>query len=577
MHETERHRLRVVAGIVLFLALLLICRLYFLTAIRGEAYTEEAEKQYVQTVSNAYNRGTIYFTQKDGQLVSAATLNTGYLIAIDPSRLTNEQDVYEKLNAIVSIDKKDFLKKAKKKEDIYEEIVHRVSEADMTKIKALDIEGVQSFRERWRYYPGGTLAARVLGFVSYQGDVLSGRYGVERYYNDILARTNENLYVNFFAEIFTNINHAVFEQSTEDEGDVVLTIEPSVQAQLEAELVAVQKEWHSTETGGIIMDPKSGKIYAMGVTPTFDLNKYNEESNPSIYNNPLVEDNIEMGSIIKALTMAAGLDAGVVNARTTYTDTGRVTMNGRTFSNYDGVGRGANTSMQTVLNKSLNTGVAFVVGRLGHERFSEYMIDKFHLGDETGIDLPKEVQGLTENLASTRDIEYATASFGQGIAMTPINTITALASLGNGGTVPIPYITDEIRYKSGRVKKIVPNPPVHALKEETSEEITRMLVTVVDEALLDGKVKIPEYSIAAKTGTAQIARPRNEGGGYYENRYNHTFFGYFPAYDPKFIILLYTKYPKDVNYASHTLTKPFINLTKFLLNFYQIPPDRLPS
>src|SRR3989338_11049266 len=162
--------------------------------------------------------------------------------------------------------------------------------------------------------------------------------------------------------------------------------------------------------------------------------------------------------------------------------------------------------MQKVMNDSLNTGAAFVEGRLGNERFAEYMQEKFRLGEETGIDLPGERQGLMTNLTSKRNIEYATASFGQGIALTPINMVTALSVLGNGGVTITPHVVDEIRYTNGKVKKFTPNPPEQVIKPETSEEITRMLVTVVDKALLGGTVKIPEYSIAAKTGTAQISR-----------------------------------------------------------------------
>ena len=156
--------------------------------------------------------------------------------------------------------------------------------------------------------------------------------------------------------------------------------------------------------------------------------------------------------------------------------------------------------------------------------------------------------------------------------MSPIATVRALSVLANGGTLVGPYLVDRIDYKNGGSKKTYPDEGVRVIKKETSEEITRMLVKVVDDALLEGTVALPHYSVAAKTGTAQIADPN--GGGYYKDRYLHSFFGYFPAYDPQFIIFLYNVHPKEVRYASQTLTHPFMDLTKFLINYYEIPPDR---
>lgn len=573
MQADERKRLRMLAVFIFFLGLLFIGRLYVLQIVRHDDFRNEAEKQYVATLPNLFNRGNIYFHEKDGRLVAAATINSGYVIAIAPKDIPDAEKTYRDISAITEINHDEFITKAKKHDDPYEEVALRVPEESAAELRALKLPGVQIFRQTWRYYPGGSLAAQVLGFVGYKGDELVGRYGLESYYNDILSRAKDDLYVNFFAELFTNISDTIFDRKELDEGDLVLTIEPTVQAYLEGELQGVMDEWRSDETGGIIMDPKTGAIYAMAVNPTFDLNHYGKVKSPGLFGNPTVEGVHEMGSIVKPLTMAAGLDAGVVTANTTYNDMGHLTLNNKTFGNYDGRGRGPNTTMQQVLNDSLNTGVAFVVGRLGNQRFADYFLKKYRLGEETGIDLPGEVQGLMSNLSSKRDIEYATASFGHGIAVTPINTIAALAILGNGGFTVSPHIIDEIHYTNGKIKKFTPNPSEQVLKTETSNEITRMLVTVVDKALLGGTVKIPEYSIAAKTGTAQIADPVN--GGYYDDRYLHTFFGYFPAYDPKFIVFMYTYYPKNAKYASHTLTHPFIRTAKFLLHYYSIPPDRV--
>jgi cell division protein FtsI/penicillin-binding protein 2 len=574
MQQDERKRLRIIAGVILFLGMLFIVRLYMLQVVHHDDFIKEAQSQYISTLPNLYNRGNIYFTQKDGRHVAAASVGSGYVIAIVPKLVTDEKKYYDIISALTPLDKTEFMAKVAKKADPYEEIATRVPEDVATELKALKLPGVQIFRQTWRFYPAGSLAAQTIGFVGYNGKQLTGRYGLESYYNDTLTRNSENLYVNFFAELFSNITDTLFDRTEDQSGDLVLTIEPTVQSYLETEIQSVMDEWHSDETGAIIMDPKTGAIYAMAVNPSFDLNQYGKVKDVGTFGNPSVEDVYEMGSIVKPITMAAGLDAGVISESTTYNDTGHVTLNNKTFSNYDGRGRGPNTPMQKVLNDSLNTGVAFVVGKLGNQRFADYILNKFHVGEETGIDLPGERQGLVSNLHSKRDIEYATASFGQGIAVTPINMIAALAILGNGGLTVTPHLVSEIDYTSGKVKQISQIPPEQAITPQTSERITRMLVTVVDKALLNGSVSIPEYSVAAKTGTAQIARSPKDGGGYYEDRYLHTFFGYFPAYNPKFIVFMYTYNPKNATFASHTLTLPFMRITKFLLNYYDIPPDR---
>src|SRR3989344_9655937 len=156
--------------------------------------------------------------------------------------------------------------------------------------------------------------------------------------------------------------------------------------------------------------------------------------------------------------------------------------------------------------------------------------------------------------------------------MTPIQTIRALSVLANGGLLVTPHIAKIVEHSDGTSKEIVFKKSEQVLKNETVEDVTHMLVNVVDKALRKGEVKMERYSIAAKTGTAQIADPVN--GGYYDDRYLHSFFGYFPAYNPKFIVFLYTVEPQGVRYASETLTDPFIELVKLLINYYEIPPDR---
>lgn len=570
MSTEQTPRVHIIFGMFFLFALVLIGRLFFVQIVQGKQFAADADNQYTIRSPNTLNRGNIFFKERDGMLVSAATLKAGYTIAIDPGRLSDPKDAYQRISSVTTIDEEIFFARANKKDDPYEEVARRVSKDIADTILSMNIPGVSVHRESWRFYPGGRTAAHVLGFIGYQGDIIAGRYGIERYYNDILSRESEGAYANFFAELFSNITEAIVRGENEREGDIVLTIEPNVEKQLEEKLRALKSTWGSDIVGGIIMDPADGRIIAMSALPDFDLNAFGEEKDPAIFGNPTVESVYEMGSIIKPLTMAAALDAGVVTPKTTYDDKGFVIVDTKRISNFDGKARGV-VPMQEVLNQSLNTGMVFVMKKMGRDRFSAYM-KRYAFGEETGIELPGEIRGLTDNLDSPRDVEHATAAFGQGIAMTPIGTVRALASLGNGGFLVDPYIVDRISYTWGGEKITKPAESKRILKESTSEDITRMLVAVVDDALLGGTVALPHYSIAAKTGTAQIANLKE--GGYYEDQYLHSFFGYFPAYDPQFLVFLYQVDPKGARYASETLTKPFMDITQFLINYYEIPPDR---
>lgn len=554
---------------VLIFTFILIGKLGYLQIVKGAEYRQKVESQYSVSLDTTFNRGSIFFTEKTGRKISAATMTNDFTLALDPSQVRDPVGLADKLAPLVAVARGDIITKASLKNSRYTEIAKHAPAEAVTKIQAIHEKGIIIKKDKKRLYPGGATAAQLLGFVGFQGDTLRGQYGLERYYNDLLVRTGSDSSSSFFADLFLKAGQAIVFNRTR-EGDLVTSIEPTVEAFLERTLTdEVLKKYNTAGAMGVIMNPKNGEIYAMSGVPSFDPNNFSKEKDPATFSNPLVEGTYEMGSIIKILTLSAGIDAGVITAKTTYDDTGSIALNTKRISNFDGKARGI-VSMQEILNQSLNTGSAFVAGRLGHDRFRNYF-KAFGLGEETGVDLPNEAVGKIDNLLSPRDLEYATASFGQGIALTPIATIRAIAAVANGGVLVSPHIVKQTEYGFGVTTDFVPGNERRVIKKETSAEMSRMLTVAMDTALLEGTLKMEHYSIAIKTGTAQQV---GKDGKYSDADYLHTFVGYFPAYDPQFIILLMAKNPRGEQYASHTLPAPFMQIVKFLINYYEIPPDR---
>ncbi len=573
MRAAFRFRLRVILGAIVCVAVLIVVRLYFIDVVHGEEYTLKADRQYVAVSNALFDRGAIYFTRKDGTPVSAATLATGFLIAINPQTIADPEAVYARLSSIASDlpSKESFMRMASNKQAVYVEVAHRVPTEAGRALAAEDISGVEVLRERWVTYPGGELSAQTIGIVAMQAtdEDLRGRTGLEAYYEQVLTRSGDGLYKNFFAELFSNIGNALVNARDAREGDVITTLEPEVITRLASNLQKVHDKYQSQETGGIILDPSTGEIIAMVTLPTYDANDLSGSSQVLLAN-PLVEHVYEFGSIMKALTMAAALDAGVVTKDSTYNDRGCTTLDTSTICNFDLKARGV-VAMQEILSQSLNLGAAHLAAKLGNERVRAYF-EKLGFGEKTNIDLPFETSGLIKNLQSPRDIEYATAAFGQGVAVTPVEMIRALCTLANAGKLPALHIGDSIRLDSGITKDLEPQGEVRQVfAPESARQVSEMLTKVVDESLAKGTLKIPSMSVAAKTGTSELTKP---GGGYYDDRFFHSFFGYFPSYAPRFIILLYTNDPKGVQYASETLTGSFMDLVHFLIEYYDVPPDR---
>ncbi len=571
MNSSFLFRIRILVGVFVFVILLVVAKLFYIQIIHKDTYTEKADRQYATPVGSMFDRGSIYFSTKDNTLVSAATLKTLFKIAIKPKEIVDPEATFSKLQTYIPLEHEEFMKQVAKVEDPYEEIAVRQTKEVADSISLAKIPGVYIYKEKTRFYPGDSLASHVLGFVAYKEDELSGRYGLERSYDETLSRGKESVYMNFFAEIFANIHDTIFTREEKD-GDLVLSIEPQVQTLLEDELVKAVERYGADFAGGMIIDPRTGDMIAMARVPGYDLNAFKEVTNPLLYGNTNVENVYEFGSVIKPLTIASGIDAGVITPETSYNDQGFVILNTKRINNFDLKGRGPGTTMQDVLNESLNTGSVFVMQKLGHDKFRDYMMS-FGIGEKTGIDLPNETTGLVSNLKSTREIEYATAAFGQGIALTPIEALRAFTVFANDGRYVTPHLVKEIKYTDGTSYKTEVEESEQVISEESAFTITKMLTVVADTMMKTYGLSFPHYSLAVKTGTAQVAL--ESGGGYYDDKHLHSIFGYFPAYEPRFLIFMYIMDPKGVKYSAQTLSGPLVNTAKYLSTYYNVPPDSI--
>lgn len=557
----EKSRYFYATFLVVLFSIAVIGRLFWLQVLKHSYYFGLAQRQQGFVRILEPKRGDIYFKIKTGETVRAAATKVGARVYLNVRALKNPKEIFDKLNQITKIDKALFETIAVKTSDPYEVLKRHVSLEEAEKIISLGLPGVGLEEERWREYFSGLSASHVLGFVSSYEDG-AGKYGVERYFESALKGHGGSIKGDLDAAGLIILLTRPIEVGAREGESLFLTLEPNVQKEVEKELSKLREEWHAASGGILIIEPKTGRLRALAAYPSFNPNEYQKEKNLDVFLNPFVEKIFELGSVFKPLTIAAALNEGVITPETTYVDEGEIKIGDRVIKNYDGKARGLRTMTQ-VLEESLNTGAIFAMRRLGGEKLKEYFVN-YGLKEKTGIELPGELNGDLSNLDSGREVEYATASFGQGVAVTPLEFIMAISSLANDGKIMKPIIREDDTEKVIRT----------AIKQETSETVTRMLIEVVDQALAGGKVKMDHYSIAAKTGTAQIPASRLGGGKGYSNEFIHSFFGYFPAHDPRFLVFIFLERPQGVKYASQSLSDSFKSLVEFLINYYTISPDR---
>jgi len=549
---------------------MLISMLFERQVIQYRHYSEAALQQHVSSQVVPAQRGKILVEDSDGELYPLGTNVTLFSLTVVPAQIKRPELVASKLMPFLSgagIEESDLIAKLSSKSKYLPPLKRKIEEKEAQAIADLDLTGVYLTPELYRYYPENIMAAQALGFVNRDG---KGQYGVEGYLDKQLGGKAGLLEAE--QDVFGQQIALGKRQNVDPENglDVVLTIDRAIQYHVEKALKeAVEK--HKADKGSvIIMDPETGKIIAMAQYPNFDPNNYNTQD-LALFNNLNTSLTYEPGSVFKVITMAAGIDAGLVAPSTTYTDPGEVQINDRTIKNSDKVAHGTQTMTQ-VLEKSLNTGAIFVVQKLGKNLFRKYL-EQFGFLSPTGIEVAGEVSAQVKQLRNWSDVDLATMSFGQGIAITPIQMLAAVGAIANDGKLMQPHIVDKILYPSGAVS-IGPDVRGQVISAQAAQLVSAMMVGVVERGH-GQKAGVRGYYIAGKTGTAQIPNPN--GSGYLAEGVGSTigtFVGFGPVENPKFVMIARIDRPRDVVYAESSAAPLFGGIAKFLLDYWRIPPTR---
>lgn len=556
--------------VLLFLSVfffILLGRLFVLQIIEHEKYRAAALSQQKVLNKVATERGRILVRKKNGELIPLAMQRNLEILTASPQDVENPEEISRLVAKYFGVDVEDVRERLMKKNDPYEILVKDIQPEKAEKFSALRIKGLFFEKEYKRIYPYNTLAAHILGFVSKHKNTEEGKYGLEREYDeDLSGKQNFFKRVEGVSGFWIALGKRIINPSRNG-ADLVLTLDYNVQLKAEEVLDDIQKKWKGSLALVVVMDPMSGKILAMASRPVYDPNFYFKEDDFSVFLNPAVQYMYELGSVFKPITMAGALEEGLISPDSTYFDKGEVRIGKNVIRNFDLKSHQVQTMTQ-VLEKSLNTGAVYVARLLGKEKQKKYL-RLFGFGQKTEIDLPGELAGDISNLDSGKEIDFAAASFGQGIAATPIQLATAFSAIANGGKLMKPYIVDTIVDASGGEFKKHPKVIRRVISKKTAEELTKMLVSAVRNGY-ENRAGVKGYFVAGKTGTAQI--PKQDGSGY-SDKVIHSFVGYAPAFNPKFLIYLQINEPVGNRFAANTLSPAFHDLAEYMLNYYEIPPD----
>lgn len=567
----------ILAILTLVIMAIFVIRLFYLQVIRHDYYLGLAQQEQTKQLTIPAKRGEIYAF--DGSKPVKVVLNeTVYTVFADPKVVEKPGEIIEAIRKVAGGNARDNLEALlDKKESRYQILATKVSRKQAEMLKEKQLKGLGFQEQTQRVYPEGQLAAQTLGFVDAEG---KGRYGLEQFMNDRLSGKDGLLRsVTDVSNVPLTIGDKNINQPAKNGDNIVLTVDRNIQSYAEKALAEGMKNSKATHGSVMIMDPQTGKIMAMANLPTYKPAEFNKVEDAAAFNNGTISTPYEPGSDIKALTVATGLDKGVIEPGSTFNNTDYVKVEDRTISNAT-KGQTGNITMQTALNYSLNTGMIEIMKKLGdgnsitlgaRNTLYEYFHDRWGMGEKTGVELAGEAKGT---VISPKDqdggaVRYSNMSFGQGMDVTMVQVCAAFSTIINGGSYYFPtVIAGRMDTEKGFIEQPIKTPKTNVISPTTSVKARAMVHEA--RAVFYAKSDKPGYYVGGKTGTSQTIRD----GVYVDDETVGTYLGFGGSSEdkPRYVIMVQVS-GKGMNLAGNKDAMPiFTDISNWMIDYLKLQP-----
>ena len=556
--KKNNERIKWIFLIVVLLFLIIFFKIVYVQVFSYDKLSSLSDDLWSRELPISASRGKIL--DRNG-VVLADNITITSLIII-PNQVKDAEKISKVLSEILGTSYEDMYAHVTKKTSI--ERVHpegrNLSFEIADKINSYSFDGVYLVKESKRYYPNKNMLSHVLGYTGVDNQGLSG---IELLYDEYL--TGEDGAIKYYSDAKGNkLDMAEVYREPEAGLDVMLTVDYDIQVSVERELDNIVKAFSPDHALAVAMDPNTGEILAMSSRPDFDPNNYKKYNSETLNRNLPIWMTYEPGSTFKIITTASAVEEGVVNLeKDTFYDSGSVTVSGAKLRCWKAGGHGHQTMLE-VFENSCNPGFVKMGFSLGKEKLFSYL-DLFGFGDKTGIDLNGEGKGIIFNVGDVKDLELATTSFGQGVSVTPLQQITAVSSIVNGGNLYKPYIMKSIL--DSKTNNVYLENKKEFVRKTISKNTSNIMRMALESVVAKGGGKvtyIDGYRVGGKTGTAQ----KVENGRYLENNYIMSFMAVLPSNDPEAILYLAIDNPKKTALLSSYTTTPFVR--KILLDIINI-------